>query len=248
MNSRPPANTYGLDSAKLPKHVAVIMDGNGRWAKKRKLSRITGHNKGTDAVRSVVRTCRELGISFLTLYAFSTENWGRPAEEVNALMELLKRFLRSEEKELLENDIRLNHIGDIERLPADVRAELERVMKRTLKNDTMVLTLAVSYGGRSDIAGAVRRIAGEVFRQTIQPDDISEELISDYLYTRSMPDPDLVIRTSGESRISNFLLWQIAYSEIAITKTLWPDFSKEEFIQILLEYQNRERRFGKVSS
>jgi undecaprenyl diphosphate synthase len=237
-----------LDPARLPGHVAVIMDGNGRWAKKRKLNRINGHRKGTNAVRAVVRTCRELGIPYLTLYAFSTENWGRPADEVTGLMKLLKSFLKSEEKEMCENKIRLNHIGERHRLPEDVKRELERVMDITRANDKMVLTLAVSYGGRSEITDAVRAIARDVSLKKISMDDISQDLIANYLYTRNMPDPDLVIRTSGESRISNLMLWQIAYSEIAITDTLWPDFSKDEFIDILRDYQHRERRFGKVIS
>ncbi len=246
--SEPSADSKVLDPTRLPGHVAVIMDGNGRWAKQRKLSRINGHRKSTDAVRAVVRTCRELGIPFLTLYAFSTENWGRPAEEVDALMMLLKNFLKSEEKELFENNIRLNHIGELDRLPEDVKNELERVINATRENNKMVLTLAISYGGRPEITKAVREIAVDVAEKKISPDDISQELISEHLYTCNMPDPDLVIRTSGESRISNFLLWQIAYSEIAITDTLWPDFSKGEFIKILIDYQHRERRFGKVIS
>lgn len=249
MNSSwPDANSRVLDPTRLPGHVAVIMDGNGRWAKRRKLSRVNGHQKGTNAVRAVVRTCRELGIPFLTLFAFSTENWGRPSEEVNALMKLFKSFLKSEEKELNENNIRVTHIGERDRLPEDVKKELDRVMNVTRENNKMVLNLAISYGARSEITKAVKEIAGDVVENKIGLEEISQELVSAYLYTRNMPDPDLLIRTSGESRISNFLLWQIAYSEIAITDTLWPDFSKEEFIQILIDYQHRERRFGKVVS
>jgi len=247
LSSNPSSSIPGKPNIeKLPAHIAIIMDGNGRWAKKQKLSRISGHNRGAETVRKIVRTCREIGISYLTLYAFSTENWQRPKSEVAALMSLLKRFLRSERQELLDNDIRLNAIGELERLPDDARKVLLDVMTETRENDSMVLTLALSYGGRSEIARMVRRIAEKARAEEIRPDDITPELVSAHLYTEDMPDPDLLIRTSGEYRISNFLLWQIAYSEVFVTDTLWPDFGKEELLQILDGFQMRERRFGNI--
>lgn len=239
-----------LDPEFLPKHVAIIMDGNGRWAKKRLLNRIKGHQKGTEVVRSIVKACREIEIPILTLYAFSTENWKRPKTEVTALMTILKRFLVTEQEEMMENNISLNAIGQIERLPGEVQDILRNTIALTKSNNGLLLNLALSYGGRDEIVRAVRQIAKKVKNKIINPDDsenqITEDLISDHLYTRAMPDPDLLIRTSGEMRISNFLLWQIAYSEIFITNTLWPDFGKKEFISILKDYQRRERRFGKV--
>jgi undecaprenyl diphosphate synthase len=222
------------------------MDGNGRWAKRRFLNRIKGHEKGAQTVRSIVRTCREVGIRYLTLYAFSTENWLRPKAEVTALMKLLKRFIKSEENELIENNIRLNVIGQIEQLAPEIQEMLHRLMSLTLTNDSLVLTLALSYGGRAEILKMVREVAKEAKDGSIDPSEISDQLIADRLYTQGMPDPDLLIRTSGEMRISNFLLWQIAYTEIFVTETLWPDFSKEEFLNILQDYQSRERRYGKV--
>lgn len=236
----------GLDPAKLPSHVAIIMDGNGRWAKKRLLNRIIGHEKGADTVRMVVRTCREIGISVLTLYAFSTENWERPKVEVSALMVLLKKFLISEKKEMTDNNIRLNVIGQKERLPADVQEEIRNTMAATSENNGMLLNLALSYGARAEIIKAVSEIASDVISGKLNPDMISEEIFKQYLYTASMPDPELLIRTSGEMRISNFLLWQIAYSEIHVTPTLWPDFTKDELVRILKEFQGRERRFGRL--
>ena len=238
----PPA----LDATQLPAHVAIIMDGNGRWAKKRLLNRVKGHEKGSDTVRKVVRTCRELGIRYLTLYAFSTENWQRPKSEVEALMTLLKRFLKSEKSEMLENDIRLRVIGQVDRLPADVRIAVEETMAATRGNRGMDLILALSYGGRTEIVDMVRAVADKVSQGRIDPKAINAETIADHLYTREIPDPDILIRTSGEMRISNFLLWQIAYAEIFITPTLWPDFSKDELLQILKDFQGRERRYGKV--
>ena len=238
----------GLDTENLPAHVAIIMDGNGRWAKKHLLSRIKGHGKGVEAVRTIVRTCRETGISILTLYAFSTENWQRPKIEVAALMTLLKEFLESEQSEMKENNIRLNAIGQIERLPHEVRQTLHQVIRVTRDNDGLLLNLALSYGGRAEIVMMVQNLARQVKDGKISPEAITAEHISACLYTGGMPDPDLLIRTSGESRISNFLLWQIAYTEIFVTPTLWPDFGKDEFIQILKDYQCRERRFGGVGS
>jgi len=237
----------GLDISRLPVHVAVIMDGNGRWAKKQHLNRIKGHEKGAESVRTILRACREIGIPVLTLFAFSTENWQRPKAEVTALMGLLKKFLRSEAKTMIENNIRLNAIGQLERFPKDVQKSIQDVMDKTQQNDGLLLNIALSYGGRADIQKMVCDIAAKVKAGEIDPLKISPEMISDYLYTRSVPDPDLLIRTSGEMRISNFFLWQIAYTELYITKTLWPDFSKEEFISILKEFQQRSRRYGKVS-
>jgi undecaprenyl diphosphate synthase len=240
------SDTYGLDPVKLPAHVAIIMDGNGRWAKKKLLNRIKGHEKGADTVRMVVRTCREIGISALTLYAFSTENWERPKAEVSALMMLLKKFLVSEKKEMTDNNIRLNIIGQKDRLPADVQAEIQRAMAATGANNGMLLNLALSYGGRAEIIRAVCRVAKDVKDGRLDAAKISDADFEKYLYTAGMPDPELLIRTSGEMRISNFLLWQIAYSEIHVTSTLWPDFSKDELISILRDFQSRERRFGRV--
>ena len=249
MNSNSsPLSSDGLDTAKLPSHVAIIMDGNGRWAKKRLLNRIQGHEKGADAVRTIVRTCREIGIPNLTLYAFSTENWQRPQIEVEALMTLLIRFLDSEQNEMMENNIRLDAIGQIERLPEKVKAALRNTMSLTSKNDGMRLILALSYGGRAEIVRMAQKIARGAKDGQINPESITPELVSQYLYTQDIPDPDLLIRTSGEMRISNFLLWQIAYSEIYVTPTLWPDFGKEEFLHILKDFQQRERRFGQVEA
>ncbi|MDQ1330077.1 MAG: Isoprenyl transferase [Thermodesulfobacteriota bacterium] len=245
-SSASPAVTDRLDVSKLPGHVAIIMDGNGRWAEKRLMNRIKGHQAGAEAVRSIVRTCREIGIPVLTLYAFSTENWQRPEIEVATLMSLLKKFLDSERNEMIENNIRLNAIGQIEKLPEDVRVALQRTIDVTGKNKGMLLNLALSYGGRAEIVDMVKSIAGKAIDGKMEPYSITPEIVADHLYTRGMPDPDLLIRTSGEMRISNFLLWQIAYAEIFITDTLWPDFGKEEFIKILIDFQNRERRFGNV--
>jgi len=222
------------------------MDGNGRWAKRRLLNRISGHEKGAETVRTVVRTSRELGISVLTLYAFSTENWLRPKTEVAALMTLLDRFLKSERKEMMDNDIRLMTIGQTDRLPDFVQKALKETMDATGQNRSMTLNLALSYGARDEITRMVRTIVNKSISGVIATDTITEQLISQHLDTADFPDPDLLIRTSGEMRISNFLLWQIAYAELYITKTLWPDFSKEEYLQILKDYQQRERRFGKV--
>ncbi|MDZ7830208.1 MAG: isoprenyl transferase [Desulfobacterales bacterium] len=237
----------GLNPAKLPAHIAVIMDGNGRWAKKRLLNRVKGHEKGAETVRTVVRTCREIGIRFLTLYAFSTENWERPKAEITALMTLLKKFLNDEKQELLENNIRLTSIGQTDRLPADVQDALNDAKLATAANDGMWLNLALSYGSRAEIVAAAQKIAVQVANGEINAASISPELISQHLYTADMPDPELLIRTSGEFRISNFLLWQIAYTEIHVTQTLWPDLTREELVQILKDYQQRERRFGRVS-
>ena len=240
------SSSVELDTTKLPAHVAIIMDGNGRWAKKRLLNRINGHEKGSETVRTIVRTCRQIGISYLTLYAFSTENWQRPKTEVKALMALLKKFLQSERKEMVENNIRLRVIGQLDRLPTEVREALDQTMAATREQTGMNLILALSYGGRAEIVRMVQEVAEKIKRGIIDPQAVNEGLVSDHLYTRDIPDPDLLIRTSGEMRISNFLLWQIAYTELFVTTTLWPDFSKEELLQILKDFQARVRRFGAV--
>jgi undecaprenyl diphosphate synthase len=233
-----------INPEKLPRHVAVIMDGNGRWARKRGMNRIRGHEKGADAVRDIVRTTREIGIQWLTLYAFSEENWKRSKTETRALMGLLKRFLKGELKEMQENGIRLRSIGRIEKLPKDTRSALNETMEKTASNRDMTLTLALSYGGRQEILDAFRRLCSEVEKGHLSSEEISERRISDHLYAADMPDPDLLIRTSGEYRISNFLLWQLAYTEIYVTPTLWPDFGAEEYLEAIRDYQHRERRFG----
>jgi undecaprenyl diphosphate synthase len=235
------------DKGKLPRHIAIIMDGNGRWAKKKSLSRISGHIKGVDAVREIVTACRELGIKVLTLYAFSIENWRRPEDEVMALMELLKEYLIKEAEEMVQNNIRLNAIGRIEDLSLDVQNTLQEAMKKTERCDGMILNLALSYGGRSEILHAVQGILSDFQRGKIKPEEITMQRFSQYLWTRGIPDPDLLIRTSGEFRISNFLLWQIAYTEIYVTETLWPDFDQEELLKAIADYQSRERRFGLTS-
>jgi undecaprenyl diphosphate synthase len=234
----------GTNAAALPRHVAVIMDGNGRWAKLRGLPRVEGHRMGIRAVRAVVECARELGIPYLTLYAFSVENWGRPEGEVSTLMVLLREFLLQELPELARHRIRLNAIGEISQLPAIVREVLERVLSATAANEEMTLTLALSYAGRDEIVRAARKLAADAAAGNIAPGRISEKEFALRLDTAQMPDPDLVIRTSGELRISNFLLWQAAYAEFVFTDVLWPDFGKAEFLQALDEYSRRHRRFG----
>ena len=236
-----------IDKDKLPRHIAVIMDGNGRWAKKNALRRIAGHRKGADAVRNTVRTCREIGIQYLTLYAFSVENWRRPADEIEALMSLLEEFLISELKEMLDNNIRLAAIGNINALYERVKKILYKTIEQTSKNSGMTLNLALSYGGRDEIVEAVKKILRDSEAGEIKKEDMTREIFSKYLYTADMPDPDLLIRTSGEYRLSNFLLWQSAYTELYFVDVLWPDFSRENLIQIIADYQSRERRFGLTS-
>ena len=233
-----------IDPANLPKHVAIIMDGNGRWAKKKTINRVLGHEKGAESVRDIVRASRKIGIPWLTLYAFSEENWQRPKYEVQALMSLLVRFLKSELDEMLKNGIRLQTIGRTAKLPKKVREVLYKAIERTSSNKEMVLTLAISYGGRQEIFDTILQIAGKIESGDITSKDITEQFIADSLYTGGMPDPDLLIRTSAEYRISNFLLWQIAYTEIYITPILWPEFRKEEFLLAIEAFQKRERRFG----
>ncbi|MGD0566039.1 MAG: isoprenyl transferase [Candidatus Goldiibacteriota bacterium] len=233
---------------KVPAHLAVIMDGNGRWAKKRSLPRFMGHAEGAKSVRVVTEECARLGIKFLTLYAFSTENWKRPEKEVGYLMGLLDRFLDTELPVLMKNNVRLNTIGDLSRLPAKLTKKLDLVKEKTSKNSGLTLVLALNYGSRSEILAAVRAIAEKAVNRSLKPEKISEETISRNLYTASMPDPDLLIRTSGEMRISNFLLWQIAYSELYITPVLWPDFRKKELLAALRSFNRRERRYGGIKA
>jgi len=232
-----------LDFSRIPRHVAVIMDGNGRWAKKRNLPRIKGHQAGAESVREIVETCARLGIKVLTLFAFSKENWKRPKKEVVTLWRLLENYLKKEDKVLVKNKFRLKVIGQREKIPAPVRKEMKRVEKLTENNDQLTIVLALNYGGRAEIVDGVKEILKD---KNVDIGALDEEKFSNYLYTAHLPDPDLVIRTSGELRISNFLLWQIAYSEIWITRELWPDFRKKQMIQAMLDYQKRERRFGDI--
>ena len=236
-----------IDKEKLPRHIAIIMDGNGRWAKKKSLKRISGHIKGVDTVREVVTACRELGIKVLTLYAFSIENWRRPKDEVTAVMALLMEYLLKEREEMIQNNIRLRAIGRLEDLPLDVQETLGETMKKTEHCNGMTLNLALSYGGRSEILHAVQGIISDFKKGQINPQEINLQRFSQYLWTRGIPDPDLLIRTSGEFRISNFLLWQIAYTELYVTETLWPDFDRKELLKAIADYQSRERRFGLTS-
>lgn len=236
-----------INKDNLPNHLAIIMDGNGRWAKQQGKLRAFGHENGTKTVRSTVKTCAKLGINYLTLYAFSTENWNRPKLEVEILMKLLVGALKKELKTLQENNIRLQAIGSLNHLPTGVKKELLEVIEKTKNNNRMTLTLALSYGSRDEIINAVKNISEKVKNNIISIDTIDESIINQHLYTQNMPDVDLVIRTSGEHRISNFLLWQIAYAEFYFTEVLWPDFNEEELFKALLSFQKRERRFGKTS-
>jgi len=234
-----------LDFGRLPRHVAVIMDGNGRWAKQRSLPRVEGHRAGTKSVREIVETCGRLGISFLSLYAFSKENWKRPKKEIATLWRLLEDYLKKEDKLLIDNKFRLIVIGQREGIPDSVNRELLRVEEVTRNNSRLSILIALNYGGRAEIVDAVKKILVE---RDINSNSLNEKMFANYLYTADIPDPDLLIRTSGELRISNFLLWQIAYSEIWITPKYWPDFRKKHFLQALLDYQKRERRFGDIQS
>ena len=230
----------------LPCHIAIIMDGNGRWARSRKLPRIAGHKEGINSVREITRACGEMGIGYLTLYTFSQENWRRPRMEVSALMNLLVETIRREIDELMENNVRLHIIGRVEELPEKPRVEMEQGIRRTAENNGLNLVLALNYGGRIEILDAVTRFCQEQ-QDELDLSELTEQVFEKYLYTKGMPDPDMVIRTSGESRVSNFLLWQMAYSEIIITSTLWPAFRRKELYEAILDFQSRERRFGKVS-
>ncbi|MBP1710485.1 MAG: undecaprenyl pyrophosphate synthetase [Deltaproteobacteria bacterium] len=238
---------FKIDHNKLPRHIAIIMDGNGRWAKQHTMGRIRGHKKGAQAVRTTVTACREIGIQYLTLFAFSSENWGRPEDEVEALMSLLEDYLDKETPTLQKQKIRLNSIGDIDRLYPPVKEKLLNVKKLTEPNDKMVLNLALSYGSRDEIVLAIRKMISDNQKGKLDIDDITQDLVGRYLYTDGMPDPDLLIRTSGEYRISNFLLWQLAYTELYFTDVLWPDFKKDDLLKAIAVYQRRERRFGLTS-
>ncbi|HRT07718.1 MAG TPA: isoprenyl transferase [Candidatus Paceibacterota bacterium] len=232
--------------ASLPRHVAVIMDGNGRWARQRHLPRIEGHRAGAESARAIIRAAGELGIKYLTLYAFSVENWNRPREEVDALMKYLVHYLKTETSELNKNNVRLEVIGQIYRLPEAVQDHLKKAIATLSRNNGLTLIMALSYGGRTEIVEAARRIGAEIKAGKLDPADINEQVFAQHLYTRNFPDPDLLIRTSGEMRVSNFLLWQISYAELVVTPTLWPDFRKPQFYAALEEYARRHRRFGGI--
>ena len=236
----------GLDLARLPRHVAIIMDGNGRWAAQRSMPRVLGHRAGADAVRRTVETAARLGLECLTLYAFSTENWKRPRLEIRALMDLLTEYLRKELHSLKENNIQFRMIGRSEELHISVLEQIRKAELSTFQNTGLRLNIALNYGGRTEIVDAVRKLAREVSAGRLQPDEIDEELIQSNLYTRTLPDPDLLIRTSGEMRVSNFLLWQIAYAEIHVTDTLWPDFGERDLFAALIDFQKRDRRYGRI--
>ena len=240
--------TDDLDPARLPQHVAIIMDGNGRWAEQRGLSRLHGHRVGKDSVRAVVESARKLGIRYLSLFAFSTENWNRPPKEVDALMQLLRRYLASELDKMMKHEIRLIAVGSLRRLPPAVREALRAAVASTRNNTGMTVVLAVSYGGRDEITDAVRRLARKVKKGTIEPDAITQDVFRRHLATKDIPDPDLLVRTSGEMRVSNFFLWQLAYTEIYVTETLWPDFREREFEEALGFFEQRQRRFGRTPS
>jgi len=236
-----------INTVKLPSHIAVIMDGNGRWARQRGLDRVFGHQQGVNAVRNVIEAAAELGVRYLTLYAFSTENWGRPDEEVSALMAIMIQSLNKETETLIKNNIRMLTIGDVDRLADDVKERLDDTIKLTSGCTGLNLIVALSYSSRWEITEAARRMANDVKNGVIDIDSVNEEEFGNYLSTAGIPDPDLMIRTSGEMRISNFLLWQLAYTELYITETLWPDFGKDNFYEAIIEYQRRERRFGRTS-
>jgi len=232
----------------IPRHVAVIMDGNGRWAEQRGLDRVQGHRAGIEAVRATVRAAHELGVRFLTLYAFSTENWSRPKGEVDALMGLLEHYLEAEIEELDRNGIRLRAIGRLDRLPELARAKLDEALDRTRDNGEMTVVFALSYGGRTEIVDAARKLARDVEQGKLDPEQIDEKTFAAYLYDPELPDPDLLIRTGGEARVSNFLLWQIAYAELHVTDVMWPDFRKSDLVEAVWDYQQRERRYGLTSA
>jgi undecaprenyl diphosphate synthase len=236
-----------INADKLPNHIAIIMDGNGRWAEMKGKPRVFGHKNGVTSVKEVIEGCREIGVNYLTLYAFSTENWNRPKLEVKTLMALLVSSLRKELKTLVKNNIKLKTIGNIENLPEKAQTELAEVVEKTKNNTSLTLTLALSYGSREEIVNVIRNISKKVVNNQLAIEEINENIINNHLYTFSLPDVDLLIRTSGEKRISNFLLWQIAYAELYFTNTLWPDFRKENLFNAIVDYQQRERRFGKTS-
>ncbi|GAB6109199.1 isoprenyl transferase [Fusibacter bizertensis] len=235
-----------LDVTNLPQHVAFIMDGNGRWAKRRGMPRLVGHNAGTETLKKIVKESKRLGVKYITFYAFSTENWKRPSDEVNGLMNILVKFIQSEVDEIHENQIKINVLGNVERLPNYTREQVEYAVKLTENNDAMYFNIALNYGGRDDIVNAVKHIVNDVKLNVLSDDDIDEALFSNYLYTSGMPDPDLLIRTSGEKRLSNFLLWQLAYTEFEFVSVYWPDFTEQVYQKILNDYQKRNRRYGAI--
>lgn len=235
-----------LDLSLIPQHVAFIMDGNGRWAKRKGLPRLVGHNAGTETLKKIVKESKRLGIRYITFYAFSTENWKRPSDEVDGLMNILVKFIKSEIDEINENNIRINILGDIIKLPSYAKEQVEYALELTQNNTSMDFNIALNYGGRDEILRAVKTVVNEVKAGRIVVDDLNESLFSDYLYTHGMPDPDLLIRTSGELRLSNFMLWQLAYSEFTFEKVLWPDFDELSLQKAIFEYQKRNRRFGAV--
>jgi undecaprenyl diphosphate synthase len=235
-----------INQATLPKHVAVIMDGNGRWAKQRGLPRIEGHRRGANALKEMLRYCKDLGVKTLTAYAFSTENWGRPTGEVNFLMSLFERLLQKELKEMEAEEVCINFIGDLTPLPLSLQQEMYRSMERTKHNQGVFFNVAINYGSRHEMINACKAIAAKVQQGELSADSINDQTISQHLYTAASPDPDLLIRTSGEMRLSNFMLWQLAYTEIYVTDTLWPDFDNEQFDQAIVSFQQRDRRFGQV--
>ncbi|MGB3240876.1 MAG: isoprenyl transferase [Geitlerinemataceae cyanobacterium] len=235
-----------LDRDRLPRHVAVIMDGNGRWAKSKGLPRIMGHQRGVDTLKNLLRCCDDWGVKALTAYAFSTENWGRPLEEVDFLMTLFERVLRQQLQEMMAENVRIRFVGNLKTLPMSLQTEIDRSMEMTAQNSGIEFSVATNYGGRQEILEACRSIATQVQQGKLQPENIDEHLFNRHLYTANIGDPDLLIRTSGEMRLSNFLLWQVAYAELYVTETLWPDFDRVEFHRALSSYQKRDRRFGKV--
>lgn len=235
-----------IGEGKLPEHIAIVMDGNGRWAQKRGLPRNLGHREGSNTLRKIVKACDRIGIKYLTVYAFSTENWNRPKGEVDCLMDLLLEYLKNAENEIGGRNIRIRVIGNVNRLSEEIKSEIARVMKSTEKNDGMTLVIALNYGGRDEIVAAVKRIAEDVKKGSLSLDAIDEQTVADHLYTFGIPDPDLMIRPSGEKRISNFLLWQSAYTELCYSNVLWPDFDEENLLEAIKEYQSRDRRYGGV--
>lgn len=235
-----------IDSSKIPKHIAIIMDGNGRWAKERNLPRTLGHKVGVETIREIVKECSSLGVNYLTLYAFSTENWKRPVDEVNALIKLLVEYLKIELEELNSNGVVVNHIGDISKFPVVCQNELINAYNKTKDNSGIVLNLALNYGGRDEIINAIINLFNEVKKGNLDIDSLNEETLSSYMNTKGMPDPDLIIRTAGEQRLSNFLLWQCAYSEFWFTDVKWPDFDKEQLMRAIHDFQKRDRRFGGI--
>ncbi|WP_238882579.1 isoprenyl transferase [Clostridium sp. YIM B02551] len=235
-----------LDYDKIPKHIAIIMDGNGRWAKQKGLPRSFGHKAGTETVRKVIKECNRLGVKYLTLYAFSTENWKRPKDEVNVLMNILVEYLRKEFNELNENNVVINHIGDITGLPLECQKELISAYERTKNNTGVTMNLAINYGGRTEIVDATKKIIEEIENGILTINNLNEKMFSSYLYTKNMPDPDLIIRPSGEQRLSNFLLWQCAYSEFWYSNINWPDFNEDDLRKAIFDYQNRDRRYGGI--